>query len=97
MSENFFANIFEIKTWTLLKYLTKMSFSFGFFCLIKTNLNNNMLVLMQDSGSFYTVAWKQSKQTYWKSSPFQAVAFPGIQIKVIDLSLCFNMVYSLFS
>nr|NP_001121588.1 thrombospondin Bii precursor [Ciona intestinalis]ABD14152.1 thrombospondin Bii [Ciona intestinalis] len=37
----------------------------------------------QDSSSFYTVMWKQSKQTYWQSTPFRAVAQPGIQLKVV--------------
>uniref|UniRef100_H2Z9L0 TSP C-terminal domain-containing protein n=1 Tax=Ciona savignyi TaxID=51511 RepID=H2Z9L0_CIOSA len=37
----------------------------------------------QDSSSFYTVMWKQSKQTYWQSTPFRAVAQPGIQLKAV--------------
>jgi len=37
----------------------------------------------QDSHSFYTVMWKQAKQTYWHSTPFRAVAQPGIQLKAV--------------
>lgn len=35
----------------------------------------------QDSASFYTVMWKKARQTYWHSTPFRAVAEPGIQLK----------------
>ncbi|KAJ8926467.1 hypothetical protein NQ314_021162 [Rhamnusium bicolor] len=28
--------------------------------------------------------WKKNAQTYWQSTPFRAVAEPGIQIKVVD-------------
>ncbi|XP_077966960.1 cartilage oligomeric matrix protein-like isoform X2 [Styela clava] len=37
----------------------------------------------QDSSHFYSVMWKQSEQTYWQTSPFRAIAQPGIQIKAI--------------
>lgn len=37
----------------------------------------------QDSSSFYTVMWKKNQQTYWQSTPFRAVAEPGIQLKVV--------------
>jgi len=37
----------------------------------------------QDSSTFYSVMWKQSRQTYWHSTPFRAIAHPGIQLKAI--------------
>lgn len=40
----------------------------------------------QDSSSFYVVMWKQMEQTYWQANPFRAVAEPGIQLKVKELS-----------
>ncbi|CAH0550359.1 unnamed protein product [Brassicogethes aeneus] len=38
----------------------------------------------QDNRRFYTVMWKKNIQTYWQSTPFRAVAEPGIQIKLVD-------------
>ncbi|XP_078393092.1 thrombospondin-3a isoform X3 [Cetorhinus maximus] len=37
----------------------------------------------QDSSSFYVVMWKQTEQTYWQSTPFRAVAEPGLQLKAV--------------
>lgn len=37
----------------------------------------------KDSSNFYVVMWKQSGQTYWQSTPFRAVAEPGIQLKSV--------------
>ncbi|XP_061428194.1 cartilage oligomeric matrix protein-like isoform X2 [Lethenteron reissneri] len=37
----------------------------------------------QDSASFYVVMWKQVEQTYWQSTPFRAVAEPGLQLKAV--------------
>ncbi|XP_030049084.1 thrombospondin-4 [Microcaecilia unicolor] len=37
----------------------------------------------QDSASFYVVMWKQTEQSYWQSTPFRAVAEPGIQLKAV--------------
>ncbi|XP_069506231.1 thrombospondin-3 [Ambystoma mexicanum] len=37
----------------------------------------------QDSASFYVVMWKQTEQTYWQSTPFRAVAEPGLQLKAV--------------
>ncbi|XP_060555845.1 cartilage oligomeric matrix protein-like [Ruditapes philippinarum] len=37
----------------------------------------------QDSASFYVVMWKKARQTYWHSTPFRAVAEPGIQLKLV--------------
>uniref|UniRef100_A0A4W5Q0W7 Thrombospondin 3a n=1 Tax=Hucho hucho TaxID=62062 RepID=A0A4W5Q0W7_9TELE len=37
----------------------------------------------QDSSSFYVVMWKQTEQTYWQSTPFRAVAQPGLQLKAV--------------
>ncbi|KAH1000765.1 hypothetical protein HUJ04_013058 [Dendroctonus ponderosae] len=38
----------------------------------------------QNNKKFYTVMWKKNHQTYWQSTPFRAVAEPGIQIKLVD-------------
>ncbi|CAH1796397.1 unnamed protein product [Owenia fusiformis] len=38
----------------------------------------------QDSSKFYVVMWKKTQQTYWQSTPFRAVAEPGIQLKVVN-------------
>ncbi|CAH1796395.1 unnamed protein product [Owenia fusiformis] len=38
----------------------------------------------QDSSKYYVVMWKKTGQTYWQSTPFRAVAEPGIQLKVVD-------------
>ncbi|XP_026283564.2 cartilage oligomeric matrix protein isoform X1 [Frankliniella occidentalis] len=38
----------------------------------------------QDNHKFYTVMWKKHTQTYWQSTPFRAVAEPGIQIKLVN-------------
>ena len=37
----------------------------------------------QDNAHFYTVMWKKASQTYWQSTPFRAVAEPGIQLKLV--------------
>lgn len=38
----------------------------------------------QNNQKFYTVMWKKSGQTYWQSTPFRAVAEPGIQLKLVN-------------
>ena len=40
----------------------------------------------QDSASFYVIMWKKARQTYWHSSPFRAVAEPGVQLKLVKSS-----------
>ncbi|KAL4227295.1 hypothetical protein ACF0H5_012741 [Mactra antiquata] len=40
----------------------------------------------QDSASYYVVMWKKARQTYWHSTPFRAVAEPGIQLKLVKSS-----------
>ena len=40
----------------------------------------------QDSSHFYVVMWKKNAQTYWQSTPFRAVAQPGIQLKSVQSS-----------
>lgn len=40
----------------------------------------------QDSSHFYVVMWKKNTQTYWHSTPFRAVAEPGIQLKLVNSS-----------
>ncbi|CAM1298976.1 COMP (predicted) [Pycnogonum litorale] len=37
----------------------------------------------QDNSRFYAVVWKKHTQTYWQSTPFRAIAHPGIHIKLI--------------
>ena len=37
----------------------------------------------QDSSNFYVVMWKKALQTYWQSTPFRAVAEPGIELKAV--------------
>ncbi|KAK4884595.1 hypothetical protein RN001_000866 [Aquatica leii] len=38
----------------------------------------------QSSKRFYTVMWKKRAQTYWRPTPFRAVAEPGIQLKLVN-------------
>ncbi|XP_046753629.1 cartilage oligomeric matrix protein isoform X2 [Diprion similis] len=38
----------------------------------------------QSNEKFYVVMWKKKSQTYWQSTPFRAVAEPGIQIKLVN-------------
>lgn len=38
----------------------------------------------QNNQRFYTVMWKKRSQTYWQSTPFRAVAEPGIQLKLVN-------------
>ncbi|XP_033109509.1 cartilage oligomeric matrix protein-like isoform X2 [Anneissia japonica] len=38
----------------------------------------------QNSSRFYAVMWKHAQQTYWRATPFRAVAEPGIQLKVVN-------------
>uniref|UniRef100_A0A0L8H5A9 TSP C-terminal domain-containing protein n=2 Tax=Octopus bimaculoides TaxID=37653 RepID=A0A0L8H5A9_OCTBM len=40
----------------------------------------------QDNAHFYVVMWKKNTQTYWHSTPFRAVAQPGIQLKLVNSS-----------
>ena len=42
-----------------------------------------VLCASQDSSRFYVVMWKKQGQTYWQSTPFRAVAEPGIQLKSV--------------
>ncbi|KAI5745325.1 hypothetical protein M8J76_010099 [Diaphorina citri] len=38
----------------------------------------------QSSQKFYVMMWKKNSQVYWQTTPFRAVAEPGIQLKVVD-------------
>ncbi|KAJ0174279.1 hypothetical protein K1T71_010425 [Dendrolimus kikuchii] len=38
----------------------------------------------QNNKRFYVVMWKKNTQTYWQTTPFRAVAEPGIQIKLVN-------------
>ncbi|KAK0074870.1 hypothetical protein PV325_007692 [Microctonus aethiopoides] len=38
----------------------------------------------QDTHKFYAVMWKKNTQTYWRATPFRAVAEPGIQLKLVE-------------
>ncbi|CAB3257252.1 unnamed protein product [Arctia plantaginis] len=38
----------------------------------------------QNNKRFYVVMWKQNTQTYWQTTPFRAVAEPGIQLKLVN-------------
>ncbi|XP_047996687.1 cartilage oligomeric matrix protein-like isoform X2 [Leguminivora glycinivorella] len=38
----------------------------------------------QNNKRFYVVMWKRKTQTYWQTSPFRAVAEPGIQLKLVN-------------
>ena len=37
----------------------------------------------QSNRRFVVVAWKKSRQEYWKKSPFVATAQSGIQVKIV--------------
>ncbi|CAD0203328.1 unnamed protein product [Chrysodeixis includens] len=37
----------------------------------------------QNNKRFYVVMWKKNTQTYWQTTPFRAVAEPGIQLKLV--------------
>lgn len=47
---------------------------------------NNRILLSsyQSNKRFYVVMWKQNTQTYWQTTPFRAVAEPGIQLKLVN-------------
>lgn len=38
----------------------------------------------QNNKRFYVVMWKKNTQTYWLTTPFRAVAEPGIQLKLVN-------------
>uniref|UniRef100_A0A8D8UWR1 Thrombospondin-3a n=1 Tax=Cacopsylla melanoneura TaxID=428564 RepID=A0A8D8UWR1_9HEMI len=38
----------------------------------------------QSSQKFYVMMWKKNSQVYWQTTPFRAVAEPGIQLKIVD-------------
>ncbi|XP_059059045.1 cartilage oligomeric matrix protein [Achroia grisella] len=38
----------------------------------------------QNNKRFYVVMWKKNSQTYWQTTPFRAVAEPGIQLKLVN-------------
>ncbi|XP_041984592.1 cartilage oligomeric matrix protein [Aricia agestis] len=38
----------------------------------------------QNNKRFYVVMWKKELQTYWQTTPFRAVADPGIQLKLVN-------------
>lgn len=38
----------------------------------------------QNNKRFYVVMWKKNTQTYWQTTPFRAVAEPGIQLKLVN-------------
>nr|XP_032519767.1 cartilage oligomeric matrix protein [Danaus plexippus plexippus] len=40
----------------------------------------------QNNKRFYVVMWKKNSQTYWQTTPFRAVAEPGIQLKLVHSS-----------
>ncbi|XP_025602698.2 cartilage oligomeric matrix protein [Athalia rosae] len=54
---------------------------------VDTNIDDDyagFIFSYQDNHKFYAVMWKKSPQTYWQSTPFRAVAEPGIQIKLVN-------------
>ncbi|GBO98405.1 Thrombospondin-3b [Eumeta japonica] len=38
----------------------------------------------QSNKRFYVMMWKKNQQTYWQTTPFRAVADPGIQLKLVN-------------
>lgn len=47
-------------------------------------LNINSLFIILCFLRFIVVMWKKVNQTYWKMSPFEAIAYAGIQVKVVN-------------
>ena len=53
---------------------------------VDTHLDNDyagFVFSYQDNSNFYVVMWKKGTQTYWESTPFNASAEPGIQLKLV--------------
>lgn len=53
---------------------------------VDTEIDDDYIGLVfsyQDNRRFYSVMWKKNEQTYWKPTPFRAVAESGIQLKLI--------------
>lgn len=46
--------------------------------------NNISSTSYQNNKRFYVVMWKKNTQTYWQTTPFRAVAEPGIQLKLVN-------------
>ena len=60
---------------------------FGGTFFVNTNVDDDyagFVFAYQDSGHFYTVMWKKAAQKYWLTTPFEASAESGIQLKLVD-------------
>ncbi|GAV00266.1 hypothetical protein RvY_11141 [Ramazzottius varieornatus] len=59
---------------------------FGGTFFVNTNIDDDyagFVFSFQDSSHFYTVMWKKAAQKYWSTTPFEASAEPGIQLKLV--------------
>ena len=60
---------------------------FGGTFFVNTNIDDDyagFVFAFQDSAHFYTVMWKKAAQKYWSTTPFEASAEPGIQLKLVS-------------
>jgi hypothetical protein len=60
----------------MILYFVKMGYTFDEIANERYSYQNNK--------RFYVVMWKKNPQTYWQTTPFRAVADPGIQLKLVN-------------
>ncbi|XP_063830537.1 cartilage oligomeric matrix protein [Ostrinia nubilalis] len=67
------------------EYFGGVDFDGTFF--VDSNIDDDYVGFIfgyQNNKRFYVVMWKKNTQTYWQTTPFRAVAEPGIQLKLVN-------------
>lgn len=71
--------------WSIYNHKEIVSFIYvNKFILILILNRSQSTTRYQNNKRFYVVMWKKVPQTYWLTTPFRAVAEPGLQLKLVN-------------